>query len=81
VRLFVRLSLIDEADRRLGGQRIACAVLWGLSYHSHIVNAGQVFMSFQWDWLLVRGGILAIFLRLASEIARLALPAGDFPAR
>ena len=53
------ISLITKAHS--GWQRAIFALLW--VYYLSIVNAGQVFMSFQWDWLLVEAGFLAIFLR------------------
>ena len=53
------VSLLTRAHSRW--QRIIFIVLW--AYYLSIVNAGQVFMSFQWDWLLVEAGFLAIFLQ------------------
>lgn len=41
-------------------QRIAFALLW-FGYLS-LVGAGQVFMGYQWDYLLLEAGFLAIFL-------------------
>jgi hypothetical protein len=41
-------------------QRIAFALLW-FGYLS-LVSAGQVFMGYQWDYLLLEAGFLAIFL-------------------
>jgi len=41
-------------------QRIALALLW-FGYLS-LVGAGQVFMGYQWDYLLLEVGFLAIFL-------------------
>ncbi len=41
-------------------QRIAFALLWA-GYLS-VVAAGQVFMGYQWDYLLLEAGFLAIFL-------------------
>ena len=52
-------SLLTRAHSKW--QRIIFAVLW--IYYLSIVNAGQVFMSFQWDWLLVEAGFIAIFLQ------------------
>jgi lipase maturation factor 1 len=45
------------------GQRAAFVVLF--LYYLSIVNGGQIFMSFQWDFLLLEAGFLAIFLRPA----------------
>ena len=42
-------------------QRVIFAVLF--VYYLSIVSAGQTFMSFQWDLLLLETGFLAIFLR------------------
>ncbi len=55
------VSLLTKAQSRW--QKIIFIVLW--AYYLSIVNAGQVFMSFQWDWLLVEAGFLAIFLHPA----------------
>jgi predicted DCC family thiol-disulfide oxidoreductase YuxK len=52
-------SLVTKAHSRW--QRIIFTVLW--IYYLSIVNAGQVFMAFQWDWLLVEAGFIAIFLQ------------------
>jgi predicted DCC family thiol-disulfide oxidoreductase YuxK len=57
------LSLLTKAHSRW--QRIIFVVLW--AYYLSIVNAGQEFMSFQWDWLLVEAGFLAIFLKPAKS--------------
>ena len=46
-------------------QRFVFVLLW--AYYLSIVNAGQVFMSYQWDWLLVEVGFLAIFLKPVSS--------------
>ncbi len=43
------------------GQRGAFVVLF--LYYLSIVNAGQVFMGYQWDYLLLEAGFLAIFLK------------------
>ncbi len=56
-------SLMTKPQSRW--QRIVFAVLW--VYYLSIVNAGQVFMSFQWDWLLVEAGFLAIFLHATKS--------------
>ena len=56
-------SLLTRAHSRW--QHIIFAVLW--IYYLSIVNAGQVFMSFQWDWLLVETGFIAIFLQPANS--------------
>jgi predicted DCC family thiol-disulfide oxidoreductase YuxK len=53
------MSLVTKRHSRW--QRIIFIVLW--IYYLSIVNAGQVFMAFQWDWLLVEAGFIAIFLR------------------
>lgn len=53
------VSLVTKSHSRW--QRIVFIVLW--VYYLSIVNAGQIFMSFQWDWLLVEAGFLAIFLQ------------------
>ncbi|HVY93504.1 MAG TPA: lipase maturation factor family protein [Bryobacteraceae bacterium] len=53
------VSLMTKAHSRW--QRTIFAVLW--VYYLSIVNAGQQFMAFQWDWLLVEAGFIAIFLR------------------
>ena len=57
------VSLLTKAHTRW--QRIIFVVLW--AYYLSIVNAGQEFMSFQWDWLLVEAGFLAIFLQPAKS--------------
>ncbi len=44
-------------------QRAIFVVLF--AYYLSIVTAGQVFMTFQWDLLLLEAGFLAIFLRAA----------------
>ncbi len=43
--------------------RIIFAILY--VYYLSIVGAGQIFMSYQWDMLLLEAGFLAIFLRPA----------------
>ena len=43
------------------GQKAAFAVLF--IYYLSIVNAGQIFMTYQWDFLLLEAGFLAIFLK------------------
>ena len=43
------------------GQRAAFVVLF--LYYLSVVNAGQVFMGYQWDFLLLEAGFLAIFLK------------------
>jgi hypothetical protein len=43
------------------GQRAAFVVLF--LYYLSVVNAGQVFMGYQWDYLLLEAGFLAIFLK------------------
>ncbi len=43
------------------GQRSALVVLF--VYYLSVVNAGQVFMGYQWDYLLLEAGFLAIFLK------------------
>jgi predicted DCC family thiol-disulfide oxidoreductase YuxK len=53
------ISLVTKAHS--GWQRIIFIVLW--LYYLSIVNAGQIFMGYQWDWLLLEAGFLAIFLR------------------
>jgi predicted DCC family thiol-disulfide oxidoreductase YuxK len=44
-----------------GWQRTVFAILF--VYYLSIVSAGQIFMSYQWDLLLLEAGFLAIFLR------------------
>jgi hypothetical protein len=44
-----------------GGQRAAFVVLY--IYYLSVVNAGQIFMGYQWDFLLLEVGFLTIFLR------------------
>jgi predicted DCC family thiol-disulfide oxidoreductase YuxK len=62
----VTLSLVSLLTKAQGRwQRVIFIVLW--AYYLSIVNAGQVFMSFQWDWLLVEAGFLAIFLQPARS--------------
>jgi predicted DCC family thiol-disulfide oxidoreductase YuxK len=51
----------------LGWARRVVVVLLFVGYLS-IVNAGQVFMSFQWDVLLVEAGFLAIFVDFGVTI-------------
>ena len=53
------VSLLTKAHSRW--QSIVFIVLW--AYYLSIVNAGQIFMGYQWDWLLVEAGFLAIFLQ------------------
>jgi len=43
------------------GQKAAFVLLF--IYYLSIVNAGQIFMSYQWDFLLLEAGFLAIFLK------------------
>jgi predicted DCC family thiol-disulfide oxidoreductase YuxK len=58
----VALSLISLITKpHSGKQRLIFIVLW--AYYLSIVNAGQLFMSYQWDWLLVEAGFLGIFLQ------------------
>jgi predicted DCC family thiol-disulfide oxidoreductase YuxK len=45
------------------GQKAAFVLLF--IYYLSIVNAGQIFMSYQWDFLLLEAGFLAIFLKPA----------------
>jgi Lipase maturation factor/DCC1-like thiol-disulfide oxidoreductase len=45
------------------GQKAAFAVLFVL--YLSIVTAGQIFMGYQWDYLLLEAGFLAIFLKPA----------------
>jgi predicted DCC family thiol-disulfide oxidoreductase YuxK len=45
------------------GQKTAFAVLFVL--YLSIVNGGQIFMGYQWDYLLLEAGFLAIFLNPA----------------
>jgi predicted DCC family thiol-disulfide oxidoreductase YuxK len=45
------------------GQRAGFVVLF--FYYLSIVNAGQIFMGYQWDFLLLEAGFLAIFLKPA----------------
>ncbi len=42
------------------GQRAAFVLLF--VYYLSVVNAGQIFMGYQWDYLLLETGFLAIFL-------------------
>jgi len=42
-------------------RRIALVAAWVL--YLSVVHAGQVFLSFQWDYLLLEAGFLAVFLR------------------
>jgi hypothetical protein len=53
------ISLLTKAHS--GRQRLIFIVLW--AYYLSIVNAGQIFMGYQWDWLLIETGFLAIFLQ------------------
>ncbi len=57
------ISLLTKAHS--GRQRLIFIVLW--AYYLSIVNAGQIFMGYQWDWLLVETGFLAIFLQPAKS--------------
>jgi len=43
------------------GQKAALVLLF--AYYLSIVNAGQIFMGYQWDFLLLEAGFLAIFLK------------------
>jgi predicted DCC family thiol-disulfide oxidoreductase YuxK len=45
------------------GQKGALVLLF--IYYLSIVNAGQIFMGYQWDFLLLEAGFLAIFLKPA----------------
>ena len=45
------------------GQRAALVVLF--VYYLSVVNGGQIFMGYQWDFLLLETGFLAIFLKPA----------------
>ena len=58
-------------------QRLALAALFVL--YLSFVYAGQLFMSFQWDMLLVEAGFLAIFLTTRIAHRRLALPLPAVP--
>ena len=57
------VSLLTKPQSRW--QRFVFIILW--AYYLSIVNAGQIFMGYQWDWLLVEAGFLAIFLKSASS--------------
>jgi hypothetical protein len=61
------VSLLTKAHS--GWQRIIFIVLW--AYYLSIVNAGQIFMGYQWDWLLLKP--VSRDFSAAREIARLAL--------
>ncbi|HWE49863.1 MAG TPA: lipase maturation factor family protein, partial [Bryobacteraceae bacterium] len=43
------------------GQRAAFVVIF--IYYLSVVNGGQIFMGYQWDYLLLEAGFLAIFLK------------------
>ena len=43
------------------GQKAAFVLLY--IYYLSVVSAGQIFMGYQWDYLLLEAGFLAIFLR------------------
>ncbi|HWF10294.1 MAG TPA: lipase maturation factor family protein [Bryobacteraceae bacterium] len=43
------------------GQKAALVLLF--IYYLSVVNAGQIFMGYQWDYLLLEAGFLAIFLK------------------
>ena len=45
------------------GQRAAFVVLF--IYYLSVINGGQIFMGYQWDYLLLEAGFLAIFLKPA----------------
>ena len=49
------------AKPHTGGQKAAFVVLF--LYYLSIVNGGQIFTSYQWDFLLLEAGFLAIFLK------------------
>ena len=57
------IALVAAVARRPAGGYVkaAFALLW--FYYLSIVMAGQVFMSYQWDLLLLEAGFLVIFLR------------------
>ena len=57
------IALVTALSRRPEGgyAKAAFALLW--FYYLSIVMAGQVFMSYQWDLLLLEAGFLVIFLR------------------
>jgi predicted DCC family thiol-disulfide oxidoreductase YuxK len=59
------IALVTAFSRRPEGgyAKAAFALLW--FYYLSIVMAGQVFMSFQWDLLLLEVGFLLLFLRPA----------------
>ena len=49
------------AKPHTGGQKAAFFVLF--LYYLSIVNGGQIFTSYQWDYLLLEAGFLALFLK------------------
>jgi predicted DCC family thiol-disulfide oxidoreductase YuxK len=59
------IALVTAISRRpqSGYAKAAFALLW--FYYLSIVMAGQIFMSYQWDLLLLEAGFLTIFLRAA----------------
>ena len=59
------------------GQKAAFVLLF--VYYLSIVNGGQIFMGYQWDFLLLEAGFLAIFLKPVIR-ARLAVPLAAVPA-
>ena len=48
------------------GQKGAFVLLF--VYYLSVVNAGQIFMGYQWDYLLLEAGFLAIFLKPSSFV-------------
>ncbi len=59
------IALVTAISRRPEGgyAKVAFALLW--FYYLSLVMVGQVFMSYQWDLLLLEAGFLTIFLRAA----------------
>ncbi|MGD2112515.1 MAG: lipase maturation factor family protein, partial [Gammaproteobacteria bacterium] len=81
--LFPNLFWLDHSDmaiRAVCGAGVAAALLLALNILTRVmlpvlfllylslVYAGQVFMTFQWDFLLLETGFLAIFLPWGSKI-------------
>ena len=61
---FAIALVLTIARRPEGGYaKVAFALLW--FYYLSLVMAGQIFMSYQWDLLLLEAGFLTMFLRPA----------------
>jgi predicted DCC family thiol-disulfide oxidoreductase YuxK len=63
---FLRLACVGGAVASLAiilGFALRAALVLAFVLYLSLVHAGQTFLSFQWDYLLLEAGFLAIFLR------------------